>query len=242
MLVLAQVSDTHLDLGARNARRARHVMDQVRRLPVDALLVTGDIADNAAAAEYEQALEILSCSVPTVFCPGNHDDRATLRKVLLGDGSGGDGPVNQALDLDGLSVLLIDSTVPGEIHGRLEDSVLEWLADALDARRGVPTVLGMHHPPVSVGIPWLDGYLLREPDRLEQIVRRFPQVVAVVAGHVHTAAAAAFAGVPVITAPATINTALTPAEPADLDWDLPPGFTLHVWNGTSLTSHARVCP
>ncbi|GAA3213436.1 metallophosphoesterase [Actinocorallia longicatena] len=247
MLVLAQVSDTHIDGGPRNTERAARVMDHVRGLPVDAVLITGDIAEHGAAVEYEIAREVLASPFPTVLCPGNHDDRARLREAFPDPSGTGrpDAPVNRALDLDGLSILLADSTVPGEIHGYLDDPTVAWLEEALAERRDVPTVIGMHHPAAPVGIPYVDRLSLWEPSRLEAVVRRNPQVVAVIAGHAHLAGATGFAGVPLTIAPATVNTALTPAESA-LEWpvdhDLPPGLALHVWTGSHLTTHARVCP
>lgn len=56
MIVLAHISDLHLDGGERNAERAARVMSYLNGFaqPVDALLVTGDIADHGLAAEYEE--------------------------------------------------------------------------------------------------------------------------------------------------------------------------------------------
>ena len=51
MFVFAHLSDVHLDLGSRALERTRRVMDYLRGLPIDAILVTGDIADHGAAAE-----------------------------------------------------------------------------------------------------------------------------------------------------------------------------------------------
>jgi len=58
MIVLAPISDTHLDGSARNADRATRVLRYLNNLPapVDAVLVTGDIADHGLPAEYEQAI------------------------------------------------------------------------------------------------------------------------------------------------------------------------------------------
>ena len=48
MLVLAQVSDFHIDGGAERTARAERVMGYLAALPrpVDAVLVTGDVADH----------------------------------------------------------------------------------------------------------------------------------------------------------------------------------------------------
>ncbi|GIH98049.1 phosphodiesterase [Planobispora takensis] len=242
MLTLAHVSDTHIDDAPRSAERTRAVMRHLDRMPgpLDAVIVTGDIADHGAAEEYEIARELLDCGRPTIVCPGNHDDRATFRKVLLG--AEGDGPVNQVLHLDGLTVALCDSSIPGRPEGLLEDETLAWLDTVLSAAPGVPALVGMHHPAAALGIPYVDGIGLREPERLEAVLERHPQVVAVLAGHAHTPAGTWFAGRPLLVAPGVVNTALTPMETAQripVDRDMPPQFSLHVVDGGRLATHTR---
>lgn len=245
MLVLAQVSDTHFNGTSRNADRARAVMDYLHGLPgsVDALLVTGDIADHGELAEYETARDVLATSLPRVLCPGNHDDRTNLRKVLLPAGEPGDGPVNQLLELDGLVIALADSSVPGKPYGYLDDVTIAWLHSVLAAGR--PTLIGMHHPPAQIGIPYMDEIGLRSPARLAEIVQRHSHVVGIVAGHAHAAAATTFAGVPLLVAPATCNTAVVPIESTaqpPVVLDLPPAVLLHVWEHGRLTTHTRTIP
>ena len=84
-VLLAQISDLHLDGSERATRRAERVMDHLRALPrpVDAVLVTGDIADHGAEAEYEEAARILAAPFPVLPCPGNHDARPAYRTALL---------------------------------------------------------------------------------------------------------------------------------------------------------------
>lgn len=88
MLVLAHISDLHLDGSARATERAERVRDRLRELPghVDALLVTGDIADHGTEPEYEEAARLLGlrdgdAPFPVLTCPGNHDSRAPYRKA-----------------------------------------------------------------------------------------------------------------------------------------------------------------
>ena len=137
MVLLAQVSDLHIDGGEERTARAERVMDYLAALPrpVDAVLVTGDVADHGQPAEYQTARELLRGPAPVLACPGNHDRRASFRRVLLDDPGGG-GPVNQVHRLDGVTVLLCDSTVPGQDGGYLDDQTIGWLDDALAAAAG----------------------------------------------------------------------------------------------------------
>ncbi|WP_449061132.1 hypothetical protein [Planomonospora algeriensis] len=88
----------------------------------------------------------------------------------------------------------------------------------------------------------MDEIGLRAPERLEEVLRRHPQVVAVLAGHAHTPASTVFAGLPLLVAPGVVNTILTPAEsaePVPVDRGRPPQFALHVFDGRRLTTHVR---
>ncbi|MFC4588062.1 metallophosphoesterase [Sphaerisporangium corydalis] len=249
MLTIAHVSDVHIDGSARSAERAERVVRHLSGLPgpIDAVLVTGDIADHGTAEEYEIAHGLLRFPYPTIICPGNHDSRPEFRKVLLGEAGGTDGSaaINQVLRVGGLTVALCDSSIPGRDDGHLDEETLRWLTEILASATG-PVLVGMHHQPVPVGVPYVDDIRLREPERLEAVLRAHPRVVALLVGHVHTPASTVFAGLPVYVAPGVASTALLPQETTahpPLDFDLPPGFALHVLSDDGrLTSHARVMP
>jgi 3',5'-cyclic AMP phosphodiesterase CpdA len=126
MFVFAHLSDVHLDLGPRALGRTRRVMDYLRGLPIDAILVTGDIADHGDAAEYEQARDELSIpAVPVLILPGNHDDRSAFTKVLRDQEA--TGPVNLARRIDEVLFLLCDSSIPRHNEGLLEPETLAWI-------------------------------------------------------------------------------------------------------------------
>ncbi|MEU8204229.1 phosphodiesterase [Streptosporangium sp. NPDC049046] len=244
MLILAHVSDVHIDGSPRSIDRTRSVMRHLENLPgpLDAVVVTGDIADNGLIEEYEIARELLTTRHPTIVCPGNHDARPAFRKALLGLDEGGNGPVNQVLRLNGLTVALCDSSVPGRPEGFLEDETITWLNGVLAEAPDTPALVGMHHPPVSLGIPYVDGIRLRNPERLEAVVRRHPQVVSVITGHAHTAASTVFAGLPLSVAPGVVSTLRLSQEldiPIPVDYDLPPQIAIHVFDGGRLVTHVR---
>ncbi|MFD8672947.1 phosphodiesterase [Streptomyces seoulensis] len=243
-LLLAHISDLHLDGGERATRRAERVMDHLRALPhpVDAVLVTGDIADHGTEAEYEQAARILAAPFPVLTLPGNHDVRAAYRKALLGE-EPGDGPVNRLHDISGTAVLMCDSSIPGRDEGRLDAATLDWLDTTLTGLpEDTPALVAFHHPPVELHHPYLDSIMLEQPGDLATLLNAHPQVVAVLTGHAHTAAASTFAARPLLVAPATTWTLRLPWEGPDLaDRTQPPGIAFHVLDeDRRLTSHYRV--
>ncbi|MCX4659495.1 metallophosphoesterase [Streptomyces uncialis] len=248
MVVLAQISDLHLDGTARATERAERVMRRLLALPgpLDALLVTGDITDHGTEAEYEEAARILGLHdpdppFPVLMCPGNHDRREPYRKALLGEPPASD-PVNRSYWVGEAVVVMLDSSIPGSDEGELDRGTYAWLEDTLDELDGeTPVLLALHHPPVAVHHPLPDGFGLRRPARLAALIRDRPEVAGVVTGHAHSPAASVFAGRPLIVGPGVTWTLRLPWEgedPADLD--APVGFAFHVLDDERrLTTHFR---
>jgi 3',5'-cyclic-AMP phosphodiesterase len=208
----------------------------------DAVLVSGDLAENAADAEYEQVLELLRpLEAPIFALSGNHDDRAALRRHFAVPGTG-DEPVQYSADLGPLRLVVIDTTRPGENPGALDDERLSWLDSELAAEPGAPTLLAMHHPPLVTGIPALDEIGLPAKDRraLELVVERHPQVRRIVAGHMHRPVTSTLAGRAVLAVPSTYMQARLDLLMTELE-TVPDtaGFALHVLRDGELISHLQ---
>ncbi|MFC4022067.1 metallophosphoesterase [Micromonospora sp. GCM10011542] len=246
MLVIAHLSDTHLDSHPRSAERTARVMDYLHALPrpVDAILISGDIADHGEVAEYRIAAKLFASPLPVLVCPGNHDVRDAYRKGLLGDEAGGSGPINTRYDVAGAVFLLADSSVPGEDDGHLDAETMGWLADQLGSvPAGTPVFVSFHHPPVALHHPVIDPIRLLPAEPLAELLAAHPQVVAVLTGHFHTAAASTFAGRPLRIAPGVVSTLRLPWEGDGplVDLRQPPGVAFHVYDDAGLlTTHYRV--
>lgn len=245
MTLLAQISDLHVNGTPRATERLQRAADYLRALPdpPDALLVTGDIADHGHLAEYREVADLLQAPFPVLFCPGNHDVRGALRNALLGEPED-DRPVNSAHRIEGLTILMCDSTIPGRDEGRLDQTTVSWIEDTLtDPGYQGPALLVMHHPPVPVHHPLPDGAPLTNPDALADLLNRRPQVIAVLAGHAHTAAASSFASRPVLLAPAVTWTLVMPPQPGQIaDREAPVGIALHTVEDGRITTHFRTVP
>jgi 3',5'-cyclic AMP phosphodiesterase CpdA len=249
MLVLAQISDLHLDGTPRATARARRVIDHLRALPgpLDALLVTGDIADHGAESEYEEAAKLLGlhdgdAPFPVLTCPGNHDSRAPYRKALLREPAA-EGPVNRAHHVGGAVVLMCDSSIPGADEGRLDEETYGWLEDTLDGLDGeTPVLLAFHHPPVALHHPLPDAYQLAQPRALAALLERRPEIAGIIAGHAHTPAATVFAGRPLVIGPGVTWTLRLPWEgEGAADRNAPVGLAFHILDDERLlTTHFRV--
>ncbi|GLY44118.1 3',5'-cyclic adenosine monophosphate phosphodiesterase CpdA [Amycolatopsis sp. NBRC 101858] len=247
-MIIAHLSDLHLDDDPRAESRVAAVMGYLADLAVDAVVVTGDIADHGAPSEYARAAELLKHPAPVLVCPGNHDVRAEFRTGLLGLPASGD-PIDVAQEVGGVLFALCDSTIPGRGAGFLADSSLAWLDETLSGGDG-PAFVAFHHPPVEVGVPLVDAIRQSGEDRLASVLNRHPRVVALLAGHVHTGASTTFAGVPLRIAPGVVSQSLLPVEPGagrgwdeggPLDYERPPSLLLHVLHDDGrVTSHQRI--
>ncbi|WP_433213146.1 metallophosphoesterase [Dactylosporangium sp. CS-047395] len=236
MTLIAHVSDTHIDGGRRSIDRTTAVVDYLLGLqrPVDAVLLTGDLADHGRAEEYEQ-LKVLfrRLDVPKLYLPGNHDEREAFVAAGLG-------PLNRVERVGDVPFALVDSTIPGKDDGFIEDATLDWLDGALVG--GTPAFVCFHHPPVALEHTFADQVRQFGEERLEAVIRRHPNVVAVLCGHFHTPTVTTFGGVPLIIAPGVKSTLIMPweRETDEMNMDDRPALVMHHYTRSRLTSHYRI--
>lgn len=97
---------------------------------------------------------------------------------------------DQWIELPGLAVALIDTTIPGATTGSISTEQLEWLDD-LCASSDRPVIVMGHHQQWIAGAPDAkrsDDYFGLHPDAsdaLDEGVERRPIVIAYTAGHTH---------------------------------------------------------
>jgi len=98
-----------------------------------------------------------------------------------------------------------------------------------------------HHQPVPLHTETSDVIRLSGEDRLAAVIARHPQVVAVLCGHAHSAAATTFAGRPCWPRPGLVSTSALPWEERDrADLEAPPPWPSTSWATTPrLTTHYR---
>jgi Icc protein len=245
--LLVQLSDPHIgaDWGDRDpVARLGDTVAAVRALELnpDAVLISGDLAHNAADAEYEQLREVVSpIEAPLYVLPGNHDDRAALRRHFGVPGVD-DQPVQYAVDLGPLRLVVLDTMLVGEDRGELGAERLVWLQEALADAPRTPTVIALHHPPLTIGISAFDELGLPLPDRRElgNVMERHPQVSRIVAGHLHLAVAGELRGRSVLVAPSTYVQFQLAFGVDELRFSSgPPGFAVHALVDGELVSHVQ---
>jgi Icc protein len=238
---IAQIADLHIkSLGvlaygrvdtAQALERCVAALNEFRPRP-DLVVISGDLADTPTAEEYEHLKRLLApLELPFVGIPGNHDSREMMRAAFPQAYAFASGPLNQKVEIGGLDLVLLDSSVPGKPDGDLDAATLQWLDATLASSTDRPALLFLHHPPFQTGIWHMDRQNLLNAADLAPIVRRHPRVQLIATGHVHRATLAMFAGVPTTICPA-------PNHAVDLDLEHlrepsfkvePPAFHLHSW-------------
>jgi 3',5'-cyclic-AMP phosphodiesterase len=222
----------HLDESPLRLRRFRAVLAQVADLAgVDALLLSGDLADHGGAGEYEQLFSVLPKSMPTLVVPGNHDLTAPLQAALAGRARPS---LNATLDVGGLRMIGLDSHIDHNDDGQLGAEAIEYAHTQLSGADG-PALLAMHHPPVPVGHHVMDRFGLANADEFAAVIRAHENVIGVLTGHVHTALATTFAGVPLIGAPGIASTMRLGSKTDPIaDSEAMPGLAVHTIDGFAI--------
>ena len=187
-LLIAQLSDPHVRLDDEaSITGLERAAERVASLNPAAVLFTGDIADTGAPEEYEAATRALApIQAPVYRTAGNHDRFEERQQYVAEAGH--------------VRLVVCDTSIPGRDDGSLD---VDWIEQQLDAK--ALTIIAMHHPPVAMGLPWLDEIALpaEQTAALAELLQANPQVAIVAAGHVHRAATASLGATTVVTAAGT---------------------------------------
>lgn len=159
----------------------RAAVAEIEGVHPDAVVVKGDLTAEGTEEEYAAFLDVYATAFGArlTHVRGNHD--AYRHQTFAPSGP-------QRADVPGLTIALLDTTVPGASGGAVDADQLEWL-DALAAEADRPVlVLGHHHPwaPSSASRP--PAYFGINPDdseRLVELVARRPRILGYACGHTH---------------------------------------------------------
>lgn len=247
-MLIAQLSDPHvvapgtllygsIDTGTLFAAAIRRIAG-LAPAP-DLVVVSGDLVNEGSPQEYARVRALLGpLRMPWQVMAGNHDDREQLEAAFPGQGFGNGGLCCAKRTMGDLSLLFLDTTIPGEEGGEIAEAQLAWLDEACDPLRA--TLLFLHHPPFATGIAGLDAIACRGADRLAEWLAVHREVRALACGHVHRPMFTSFAGRPCVTAPSIAHQIVCDlsGRPDALAWCRePPGFLLHRWQDGELVSH-----
>ena len=190
---LVQLSDLHV---VPQNRQPIHGVDTLVRLrasiniinTLDPLpnfvVVTGDQTHDEADDSYQAVKDALSkLRFPCHLALGNHDCRSGFRRIMLEEAGTSDAQYYYSFDSKGYKIVVLDTLEEGKVSGKLDDYQLDWLEQEFSLN--LPTIVCMHHPPIPVGVPWMDALILNESDRFLRICRSHDLLKLILCGHVH---------------------------------------------------------
>jgi Icc protein len=203
-IALLQITDLHLlpaaearllgvDTAASLAAVLRAALAE--RVP-DALVATGDLVHEPHGDAYARVHATIAKHYrgPMLWLPGNHDvtdvltrSRAPLERLELGD----------------WCVIGIDTHVDGSDSGCVSEAELARLRDQLNETRARWIVVAGHHPPLPLGMPWLDPSRIANGADLLALLDADARVKAYVCGHIHQDTAVRHGRIDVLSTPST---------------------------------------
>lgn len=209
-------NDFELKPGLAPLQQAQRALARVRQMEIvpDFILVSGDLVNDGTDAEYETANRFLEklrgFDVPLLVGLGNHDETVSFRRTVLEEAEPSDELYYYSQQVDGLNVIMLDSHVPQQSHGHLDEAQLAWLADQLANDAPLGHLIVLHHSPVHGPVEMLNSINLDNPDALAAVIEMASaegaKIVGLLNGHIHYPNAALFAGILAQTAPAVAYT------------------------------------
>ena len=226
-LRVVQITDSHLF--ANSASRLNGVdtlysLQQVMHVVLDSqpdiILFTGDLVDKPSIAAYQQIKLVIDQSPVPIYClAGNHDQPELLKKYLSSDNI----RVDDTAIHGAWQLVFLNSYQAGTHSGKLDNNQLQMLNSHLSKHPTRPALICLHHQPVPINSSWMDAMGLQQADELFAVLDRYPQVKAVVWGHIHQQFDQTRNAVKLLGAPSTCIQFTPGASKFCLD-DKPPGF------------------
>lgn len=227
---ILHLSDTHLAEGGKRHATGVDATEALQGLlvdleplrDIDAVVVTGDVADDGSVEAYTRAREMIGAfargrGVPMIFSTGNTDDRGRFAEVLGSGHLDSDGRDQAVAAIDapdgeraavsiceGLRLVTLDTLVPGKTHGRLGAAQLDWLRGVLAEPAAKGTVLAFHHPPILHPNAVQRPPTLRDPRALAEAIGG-TDVQVVLCGHYHLELAGRLTQAMVWVGPGVVN-------------------------------------
>lgn len=226
---VVQLTDTHLfadrggtQKGVNTCETLQAVVADVtaRHGDFDALLLTGDLSQDETPDSYALLGRMLAPlrHAPIYAIPGNHDDLGGMRAQLAAE----DLQVLTDVLLGKWRIAMLNSQVPGRVHGELGAGQIERLQASLyGAEEHV--MVALHHPPVTIDSAWIDASRCFDGEELLSALSS-PPVQAVLCGHVHQHFETTRQGIAVLTTPSTCVQFTPQVDEFDIDHAAAPGY------------------
>jgi Icc protein len=163
-------------------------------------IITGDLANDESNTDYPALAEHLKQSTAPIHpMMGNHDDRVSLRSHFPLPANTIPDFIQYALDTPDGTLICLDTHKIGAEEGQLCHTRLDWLDQTLRCAPTKPAYIFMHHPPLPLGMPNLDEFMLEDADAFLDLISQHAHVKHLFMGHVHRPTTGTIRGIPFAT-------------------------------------------
>lgn len=197
-----EVQDDHL-YSDTSATLEAILADVKKLVPQPSFIVaSGDLTnrgDEGSYAELRRILDDAGLDMPVLFALGNHDRRDGFYPSMLDRHDDVMAPYDHAQVIDGIHVVVLDSSVPNKIGGAFEPGQLDWLKAELETHPELPKLLVMHHAPALDANPDMEweSLSITDTEALRQAVAG-KNVIGILSGHIHFDRVSHWYGIPVV--------------------------------------------
>ncbi|BCH21206.1 metallophosphoesterase [Mesorhizobium sp. L-8-3] len=165
------------------------------------VVASGDLTNRGDAESFKALKSVMArLDLPVVYALGNHDTREGFYRGFLDRAEDLDAPYFHDQVIDGVHLITLDSSIPGQIGGAIEPEQFAWLERVLETHADLPKLIVSHHPP-AIGdegefAPWRS---IRGEDtaRLAALLKG-RNVVGILSGHIHYDRVTVWHGIPVV--------------------------------------------
>ena len=225
-VLLVQLTDGHLFANADGKLLGMNTHDSLQRVierildeqpQVDLILASGDLSQDGSLQSYQRFRQLHEqIPAPARWFAGNHDELPAMQAACAGSDL-----LQPVTDLGNWRIILLDTSIPGAVPGHLSAAQLALLSTALSDAGERHVLVTFHHHPVSIGCRWMEPIGLRNPDALFAVLDGFPQVRALLWGHIHQEFDQLRNGVRLLASPSTCVQFAPGSEEFQVDQEAP---------------------
>ncbi|EXL02376.1 metallophosphoesterase [Aquamicrobium defluvii] len=196
-------SDPDTGLFSDTATTLRTVLAEITKMTPrpSFVIISGDLThkgDIGSYAHFKQILAEADLDIPLVFALGNHDTRPGFYVAMKERSNNLDAPYMHDLVLEGIHIIVLDTSTPGFVGGSIESEQFEWLEKRLGEHTSLPKLIVTHHSPhLDENEPftqWESIDTLASQRLRDLLVGR--NILGILSGHIHLDRVSNWYGIP----------------------------------------------
>ncbi|HEY4203082.1 MAG TPA: metallophosphoesterase [Devosiaceae bacterium] len=165
------------------------------------IVASGDLTNRGDKESYEHLKQLMAATdLPVLYALGNHDSRPGFYQGMLGQAENLEAPYFGDQVIDGIHIITLDSSTPGQVGGTIEPEQFAWLKQVLDTHADLPKLIISHHPPaLGEEADWAHWRTIVFPQtqQLAEMLKDY-NVIGILSGHIHHDRVSVWHGIPVV--------------------------------------------